>query len=279
MKFPLLLLLLLPIAAATQVAHLNETATAFDIDRFASPVVSLKRAAGIKMDAFFLGEGDSLFLILSGSGKGTATIDKGNETVLLLEGDRVITVSSVAVQSFSATEFVHNYRHAYTISPEAVELLSRYKLQRVRKYAMQDFTEIELEEGDKENFQANSVLFLQELERKYRRKAQGYANVPSFPGGKDAFAKFLNRNLRLQPPIKEGETVTILIQFDVKTNGSVDAFRVLQSAAPNYSDELLRVLKRMPRWKPAFVGGKLTETTLTQQLTLEQQDASIRVRL
>jgi hypothetical protein len=278
MNFRLLLLLLLPMAATAQVSQLTESAPTFNEKQFASPTVTLKNVGGMRMDAFLLTEGDSIFLVLTGSGKGTGTIDIGNETILLLEDDHTVTARSVAVQGFETGEVVNRYRHAYAISPEAVELLSRYRLQRLRKYAMQEFAEIEIEEGAKVNFRESSAMFLQELEKLHLRKAQGFAGAPSFPGGKEVFLQFLNRNIKIHPLPEGTGTSRTMIRFDVKANGSVENIEIMQAAAPAISEELLRVLKRMPRWKPAFVEGKPSKSTVTQELSFHRQDGSVSVR-
>jgi len=75
---------------------------------------------------------------------------------------------------------------------------------------------------------------------------------PEFPGGPAAWHNYLSRNLRVPGTLQEGENVTVLIRFQVAADGMVTGFEILRSGGREYDQEVIRVLKRMPRWKPAI---------------------------
>jgi len=53
----------------------------------------------------------------------------------------------------------------------------------------------------------------------------------------------------------------------VTADGSIDDMEIVQSGGLYFDNELLRVLKRMPKWKPAIENGKAVSATVTQPVT------------
>jgi len=90
---------------------------------------------------------------------------------------------------------------------------------------------------------------------------------PEFPGGQEAWLNFLRRNLVVPGELEPGETKTVAIRFYVSPNGTVTDFQVLQSAGKAYDNEVIRVLKRMPKWKPAIQNGIPVARAFTQPVT------------
>ncbi len=75
----------------------------------------------------------------------------------------------------------------------------------------------------------------------------------SFPGGNKALTRFMESNLR-DPRNGEGqagETIRVQVKFVVGKDGQPDGFTVLGSGGELFDKEVLRVLRKMPRWKPA----------------------------
>jgi protein TonB len=91
--------------------------------------------------------------------------------------------------------------------------------------------------------------------------------APEFPGGMKAWANFLSNNLETPSQLEAGEKKTVMIRFKVSTDGSVTGFEVVQSAGSIYDNEVIRVLKKMPRWKPAIQNGHIVSTSFTQPVT------------
>ena len=92
-------------------------------------------------------------------------------------------------------------------------------------------------------------------------------SAPQFPGGAAAWMHFLSRYLQVPEELAPGETKKVLVQFVVGRDGSVDAVTVLQSAGAVFDREVLRVLKKMPKWKPALQNGQPVAVTFTQPVT------------
>lgn len=88
-----------------------------------------------------------------------------------------------------------------------------------------------------------------------------------FPGGKEAFAKFLTKYLVVPGDLEAGEKKLVLVRFMVDIDGSISRTQIVQSDNENYSREVLRVLVKMPKWIPAMQNGIRTVTWFTQPVT------------
>lgn len=78
---------------------------------------------------------------------------------------------------------------------------------------------------------------------------------PEFPGGAEAFKRFLNRNLNTPDELLAGERKVVLIKFKVDKDGTVTGFEIVTSGGNDFDREVVRVCKKMPRWKPAIQNG------------------------
>lgn len=79
--------------------------------------------------------------------------------------------------------------------------------------------------------------------------------MPEFPGGPDSLKAFLRQNLKW--PIEYGcWNGTVLVEFIVEVDGSITHPRVEVSLYKDFDEEALRVIKLMPKWKPARAQGK-----------------------
>jgi protein TonB len=90
---------------------------------------------------------------------------------------------------------------------------------------------------------------------------------PEFPGGMQAWVRFLSRYLQNPNDLEAGEKRTVLIRFQVAVDGSVTGFDVIQSGGRDYDNEVIRVLKRMPKWKPAIQNGVAVTRSFTQPVS------------
>jgi protein TonB len=78
---------------------------------------------------------------------------------------------------------------------------------------------------------------------------------------------FLQRNLNAPSGLEPGEKKTVSIRFFVSVDGEITDFEVIQSAGRAFDNEVIRVLKKMPRWKPAIQNGQPIARAFTQPVT------------
>lgn len=82
--------------------------------------------------------------------------------------------------------------------------------------------------------------------------------MPSFAGGEAALARYLSSNLRYPAAARNGKIQgNVLASFVVKEDGSIDRVRVIsKQLGGGLEEEAMRVIKKMPKWKPAVDKGK-----------------------
>jgi periplasmic protein TonB len=97
--------------------------------------------------------------------------------------------------------------------------------------------------------------------------AQQIQAEPQFPGGAEAWAAFLNRYLQAPDGLDDGEKKTVMVKFLVSTDGNITGFEIVQSGGAAFDNEVIRVLKKMPKWKPAVKNGQPVAVTFTQPVT------------
>ena len=80
--------------------------------------------------------------------------------------------------------------------------------------------------------------------------------MPEFPGGLGALLRYLHNNLRMpKDNLEAGATYSVKIRFIVDKDGEVTGISVLQSAGKDFDEEVMRVVKKMPKWKPGMQQG------------------------
>ena len=78
-----------------------------------------------------------------------------------------------------------------------------------------------------------------------------------YPGGTEALMKFIMTNLKYPETCrKEGIQGRVVIHFVVNTDGSIVDMEKVRSPHADLTAEAMRIIKMMPKWTPATVGGK-----------------------
>ena len=81
---------------------------------------------------------------------------------------------------------------------------------------------------------------------------------PEFPGGMKEMMKYLQSNIKYPEAAKvAGAEGKAFVQFVVKADGSISDVQIMRSTGNESLDaEALRVVKAMPKWRPAMNKGK-----------------------
>lgn len=81
--------------------------------------------------------------------------------------------------------------------------------------------------------------------------------MPEFIGGDDALMAFLQKNIKYPAKaLKNNIQGVVMINFVVHTDGSIRKANVTKGIGGGCDEEALRVIKKMPKWKPGRQGGK-----------------------
>nr|MBP7472675.1 energy transducer TonB [Prevotella sp.] len=82
--------------------------------------------------------------------------------------------------------------------------------------------------------------------------------MPEYPGGFETMVKFLSSNMIYPKEAqKKGLEGRSLVSFIVEKDGALSNITVKKSAGKMFDDEAMRVVKKMPKWKPGRKDGKL----------------------
>lgn len=91
--------------------------------------------------------------------------------------------------------------------------------------------------------------------------------MPEYPGGKDSMNRFIQRNLQYPEYAKDNNIEgTVYASFVVEKDGKVTDVKILRSIKPTCiacDSEVIRVIKKMPNWKPGKSNGKLVRVQYT----------------
>ena len=94
--------------------------------------------------------------------------------------------------------------------------------------------------------------------------------MPEFPGGTNALQRFLIRNLRVPDEgLEPGTKITVQVQFIVDRAGKIAGMEILRSGGELYNKEVLRVLNKMPAWKPGRQNGMTVPVYFTLPVTFQ----------
>lgn len=82
-------------------------------------------------------------------------------------------------------------------------------------------------------------------------------HMPDFPGGEAALQKYLKKHVVYpESARKKGVQGRVLVQFVVGKDGSICDTKVVRSVEPVLDREAVRVINKMPKWKPGRQKGK-----------------------
>ncbi len=83
-----------------------------------------------------------------------------------------------------------------------------------------------------------------------------YDELPEYIGGEKARMSFLMDNVRYpQSAMRKGIQGTVYLSFIVEKNGEVSNIKILKGIGGGCNDEAVRVISKMPKWKPGTRKG------------------------
>jgi periplasmic protein TonB len=92
----------------------------------------------------------------------------------------------------------------------------------------------------------------------------------TFPGGEAGWHTFLENNLRADVPVRRKAPAgkyTVVVQFIVDKQGKLSDIQPLTALGYGMEQELVRVLRKSPRWLPAQMNGEPVKAYRRQPLT------------
>ncbi|HEY0297695.1 MAG TPA: energy transducer TonB, partial [Arachidicoccus sp.] len=98
----------------------------------------------------------------------------------------------------------------------------------------------------------------------------------TFPGGEEAWKKFLQTNLRENVPLDNNAPpgqYAVIVSFLVSKDGSVSEVKVTDTSNPDYGTaaEAVRVIQRSGKWNPAIQNGRPVTYRQKQRIIFQVQ--------
>lgn len=92
--------------------------------------------------------------------------------------------------------------------------------------------------------------------------------MPEYPGGIEAFMKFLTENIHYpEAASKAGIQGRVLVNFIVEKDGKISNIHVIQKVNDYLDAEAVRVVGAMPKWTPGMQEGKAVRVKYTVPIT------------
>ncbi len=95
-----------------------------------------------------------------------------------------------------------------------------------------------------------------------------------FPGGLDAWRKYLEKNLQSNIPVKEGwkpGVYKVMVQFLTDEKGNIANVKTLNYANTKTAGHCIGIIKNGPKWEPAMQNGRKVKAYRNQPITFVVQ--------
>lgn len=96
--------------------------------------------------------------------------------------------------------------------------------------------------------------------------------VAEFPGGINKARQFIADNLQYPDDAQENEIEgTVRVKFVIEKNGALTNIEIVNKLGYGCDEEVIRVLKRMPKWAPAMLKGEPVRSQFTMPVSFRLQ--------
>jgi len=95
-------------------------------------------------------------------------------------------------------------------------------------------------------------------------------NEAQFPGGQQAWVRYLQKNLNANAPVDNGApggTYQVIVKFIVSKDGSISDVQAESKHGYGMEDEAVKIIKRGPKWTPALQNGRNVNAYRRQPIT------------
>lgn len=95
----------------------------------------------------------------------------------------------------------------------------------------------------------------QVVKKHVNSKSAKSETMPEYPGGQEEMMRFLKANIQL-PKEAKGK-YRVLASFTVEADGNISDIKIMKSSDADFFDnEVIRVIKMMPKWIPGTSNGE-----------------------
>lgn len=87
---------------------------------------------------------------------------------------------------------------------------------------------------------------------------------PEYPGGVELMRKFFHANIRPELSYALGQSGKVVARFIVEKDGRLTNVEILEHGTPEMDEEVMAVIRKMPRWNPGTRNGKPVRVRISQ---------------
>jgi len=97
-------------------------------------------------------------------------------------------------------------------------------------------------------------------------------DMPEFPGGDLELQKWIARSIKYPVIAQEnGITGRVYVGFVVNKLGQIENVKIMRGVDPSLDKEAVRVINKMPKWKPGKQRGKAVKVSYTVPINFQLQ--------
>ncbi|SFD82197.1 M56 family metallopeptidase [Spirosoma endophyticum] len=101
-------------------------------------------------------------------------------------------------------------------------------------------------------------------------------NQPEFPGGMEGLGAFMQKNLKYPEAAQKAEVEgRVFVRFIVTKEGDITDVQILKGIGYGADAEAVRVVKSMPRWKPAKQGGQAVNVQYNLPINFQLEEDKV----
>lgn len=88
-----------------------------------------------------------------------------------------------------------------------------------------------------------------------------------YPGGSQAFIKYIFANYK--SPTDEEMNTKVFVSFVIEKDGTLSDIKVIRDAGYGIGNEISRIIKKSPKWKPAIHNGRVVRSQYTVPISIK----------
>ncbi len=122
----------------------------------------------------------------------------------------------------------------------------------------------------------NTQIDIQDLPQQEEEKEEEVffvvENMPQFPGGNRGLQKWIATHVKYPAVARENDIQgKVFVRFVVTSKGNVDKVQIIRGVDPLLDAEAVRVVKKLPRWKPGMQRSKPVSVWYTVPINFKLQ--------
>jgi protein TonB len=105
------------------------------------------------------------------------------------------------------------------------------------------------------NYQTDPIKYKSQIDSISKKEFYVLVDsMPEYPGGQSEMLEFFVTNFKY--PAKIDACCKVIVEFIVDTTGQITDLKVIRNLQEDIDNEMLRVMKLMPKWKAGKLNGK-----------------------